>query len=196
MDDPTAYLREFLAEATELDRRRLLVSGYRPSLDITLVEQRFEDRSPRPDDEDLRSFLMGFRLFWAKRERFYLPKVYPIAQAALSDAALRARLAESERWLSAFEGTGIVEYRTREQGGTDRTWSNRELADWWMHGAYFHRSNERKTAWWRQHDAMTRAVLEWQLREYVFSYSGEVFSVAQVLVDAGGFEAEPATPHA
>ena len=67
----TPYLAEFVAEARELDRRRILTTfRLNLTLDYRAGEGGMKDLSKRPDVEDFRSFVMGLRLFWMKGERF------------------------------------------------------------------------------------------------------------------------------
>jgi hypothetical protein len=184
-------LQEFYQEALAANRRRLLASGYQPRLDVTWKQEHgiFESRAPQPDEEDLRSLLIDLRLFWAKREPYYLPKVYRAARQAVSAPELLERLEASERRHTRLEGLGTYQQAFRLPDGSTWTLTNRELADWWMHGAYFHRKNTRQTRWWRGMDPMGRTIIEQGMREYVLDYLGEVFEVANVLMVAGAVRA-------
>ena len=86
------YLAEFVEEARELDRRRLLVT-FRPNLKWDFRDGVLEDQSERPDGEEFRSFLMGFRFFWMKSEKFFMRRVYDAAEKHLHGSDRAERLA-------------------------------------------------------------------------------------------------------
>ena len=180
-----AYLSEFVDEARELDRRRLLAT-FRPSLtlDYRAGQGGMKDESAAPDVEDFRSFVMGLRLFWMKGEKFYMERVYDAAAAHLAGTDRAARLAESRAWWERNEGVGSFPHKTRHPDGSETTLTNREIADRFINGLYMHRKNEAKRKWVLALDQLTGVLMRYAFSEYMYAYTGEVFTVA-VLLDSG-----------
>ena len=122
----TPYLAEFVDEARELDRRRLLTT-FRPNLtlDYKAADGGMRDQSTRPDVEEFRSFVMGFRLFWMTSEKFYMPRVYDTGAEQLAGTDRAERLAESRTWWERNEGVGSFRLTTRQPDGSETTLTNR-----------------------------------------------------------------------
>jgi hypothetical protein len=178
----TPYLAEFVAEARELDRRRLLTT-FRPNLtlDYRAGEGGMRDLSERPDVEDFRSFVMGLRLFWMKGEKFYMERVYDAAAAHLAGTDRAERLAESRASWQRNEGVGSFQYATRRPDGTETALTNRQIADRFINGLYLHRRDADKRKWVLGLDQFSRSLMEHAFADYLYSYAGEVFTVAVLL---------------
>lgn len=179
-DALTPYLREFVDEARELDRRRLL-STFRPNLTVSYVGGELTDSSEPPDIEDSRSFVMGLRLFWMTGEKFYIRRVYEAAAAQLAETDRAAALAASHARWERLEGPGSYRYATRMPDGTESTLTNRQIADRFINGLYMHRKDEGKRRWVLALDPFSLVLMEHAFFEYLYDYANEVFIVAVLL---------------
>lgn len=175
-------LAGFVREADELAKRRFLQSGYVPTLDLALGLQGFKNRGPRPDEEDFRSFLISFRLFWMTREPFYLGYVYPVALELVGeDHEPRKILEHSRRSWRRREKQGVVRTKERDRAGNDVYPSNRVLIDRFITGRYFHRENAKKTAWVQALGSREVDIWDWNLWAYVWYYAQEVLLVRDIV---------------
>jgi hypothetical protein len=90
------------------------------------------------DENDLRSFLLTFRMFISPKANIQLNKVYDTCFLKLkANNDLRDRLVEArEVWKEALGKAGSIEFE-------ERMYSREQAALMWMNGGYFHSDLER-----------------------------------------------------
>ena len=137
---PIEQLRLFRYRAAELSRRRLIREGL--SVNFTVKWDRMKGlryEATRPDQEDLRSFLLDFRHFVSQKEPVYLPKVYNLCHRGLSSDGLKQEIIKARAsWKEALRHNGInVIIRGKR-------YPPEHVCDLWVNGVYFHSDLEKR----------------------------------------------------
>ena len=89
----------FREKAEELRQSRLLQKGI--SLKFSITFDRTKGvliETEKPDEEDLRSYLLTFRQFILKKGPIYLPRICNLCLQNITDVDLRKRLAEAKEF--------------------------------------------------------------------------------------------------
>jgi hypothetical protein len=130
----------FLTRARELERTRLIQSGYSPSWSFNFDRmQGLRFSSTEPDEEDLRSFLITFRQFVSERDPIFLNRVYNLCQQHLRSDELKRLLVTSRRALRTSQQHGGIQFVFNDKNITPEY-----VADLWINGWYFHNDYEKR----------------------------------------------------
>lgn len=107
--DAHEKLKLFREKAKELKQSRLLKKGINLKFSITFDRTKgVLIETEKPDEEDLRSYLLTFRQFTLKGEPIYLPYICNLCFQNITDEDLRKRLAESrEAWEQERKSDGV-----------------------------------------------------------------------------------------
>ena len=107
--DTLEKLKLFREKAEELRQSRLLQKGI--SLKFRIIIDRTKGvliETNKPDEEDVRSYLLTFRQFISEEEPIFIRHIYNLCNQIITDLELRERLAESrELWNEESRGWGI-----------------------------------------------------------------------------------------
>lgn len=97
--DTLEKLKLFREKAEELRQSRLIQKGI--SLKFSITFDRTKGvliETEKPDEEDLRSYLLTFRQFILKKGPIYLPRICNLCLQNITDVYLRKRLAEAKEF--------------------------------------------------------------------------------------------------
>ena len=124
----------FRDRAEELKNTRFIKDGYSPNITIKL--DRMEGSrfiSKEPNEEDLRSFLLTFRLFVSPKEPVFLNRIYNLCQKAITSEMLRDYLINARKaWKQMHKSIGIkLVYNEKKL-------TPEYVTDLWINGYYFH----------------------------------------------------------
>jgi len=107
--DTLEKLKLFREKAEELRKSRLLKKGINLEFSITWNQTKgILIETEKPDEEDLRSYLLTFRQFIAEGEPIYLPHICNLCFQKITNEDLRTRLNEArEAWKQERRSDGI-----------------------------------------------------------------------------------------
>ena len=71
--------------------------------------------------------------------------------------------------------------KVRRPDGSEVTLTNWQIADRFINGYYLHRRDEEKRQWVLRLDPMSRSLMEHAFNQYLYSQTGEIFTVAVLL---------------
>jgi hypothetical protein len=102
-------LKLFREKAEELKQSRLLQKGISLKFSITFDRTKgMQIETKKPDEEDLRSYLLTFRQFISEEEPIFVRHICNLCYQIITDRELRKRLAESkELWKEESRGWGL-----------------------------------------------------------------------------------------
>ena len=101
----------------------------------------FKARTPAPDEEDYRSFLLDFRFFVAKREPTHLGKILGLLEQRLTSDQLRdANRSNQQQWRQSLRGS-VMELHINEA-----RYRAEDYLDAFINGVYFHSADARQRA--------------------------------------------------
>ena len=132
----------FVSRSGDIINRRVVRSK---SLEVNLhlsfdraIGMRLDSREP--DEEDLRSFLMDFRMFISEKEPVFIPRVRSlIIQGLDASSPLRTALINSKKAWHQQLRTGIL--RVNLNG---KQYSPEDVLDLWINGYYFHNDKDKR----------------------------------------------------
>jgi hypothetical protein len=172
-------LRRFAAHAEDLSTLRLVRTGeLRASFSINApgIGQPVQMSEHRPDEEDLRSFLMSFRHFVMERSPIFVNYVLNVAHQHITDDEL-AHLAAAarRRWLES-QRQGTVEFVVNDDRITPA-----HITDLWINGYYFHMDETKR----RQLEAIARTGLSrWMFMNAIVNASRVVLHLGRLCTAA------------
>lgn len=132
-------LELYRVRVEELKRTRLIRRGFNPAITIKWEKmQGLRFKPEEPDEDDLRSFLITFRQFIAKREPVFLYHIYNLCQKHLTSNKLKDFLIKSRKiWREIDTNTGMkLVYNGRQL-------TPEYVTDLWINGYYFHNDSEK-----------------------------------------------------
>ena len=136
------HLDLFVFRSAEILNRRVVRSkGLEVNLHLSFdrsTGMRLDSREP--DEEDLRSFLMDFRMFISKREPVYLPCIRSLVEQGLdSSSPLLLDLRKSEEvWKRQYQ-IGMLGLNLN-----GKQYSPENVLDLWINGYYFHNDKHKR----------------------------------------------------
>jgi hypothetical protein len=143
-------LGRFVYQVDQLRTRRVLTEKDLRSA----MTMKFEKGRPltmqyhRPDEEDLRSYLLDFRKFVSPREPVHLNRVLNVAHRHITSDEIVAELAKARAdWKKALK-SGDVQFFTNEEA-----YPPERIMDLWINGSYFHDEPDKR----RQLEALSPA---------------------------------------
>ena len=96
--------------------------------------------SQEPDEEDLRSFLMDFRMFISEKEPIFIPRIRSLIEQGLdASSPLLPALRKSKKLWSQQYKSGLLRL---ELNG--KHYSPEEILDLWINGYYFHNDRAKR----------------------------------------------------
>ncbi|GAI02164.1 unnamed protein product [marine sediment metagenome] len=131
----------FVERTDELKRTRLIRHGFHYNSTMSWNKMRgLKFTIQKPDEDDLRSFLLTFRQFVANDEPIFMPKIYNIVHQFSKNKVIRNYAARSRNeWKKSLKA-----------GGFKLIYNNKHIepeyiANLWLNGYYFHNdSNKQK----------------------------------------------------
>lgn len=134
--------RVFREAVDELWSRRIVATGaLNAHFGMSVNESGTTVTVADPDEEDLRSFLIDFRLFTLKKEPVYFRRVLNLCARVIVDDAWRTRIAEARAAWDNAENRGLVKL---DVDGV--VYTPGRLLGLWINGRYFHRTAPEKRA--------------------------------------------------
>lgn len=174
--DPLDQLRLYQARVHELTDTRLVRGGFNPGLTINFDRMNgLQFASREPDSDDLRSFLLTFRMFMSDQEPVFLYRIYNLCHQHLRSEELKGYLVESRKaWTYAQkDGRGSLVFN-------DRTLTPEYITDLWINGIYFH-SHERKRAILLSLMPHERMLLRHHFLSFLVDGTRQVFYTANII---------------
>jgi hypothetical protein len=170
----------FVKRADELLSRRLVTSGgLDASFNLSFSQQTpLQLQTIQPDEEDLRSFLMTFRLFISNDEATFVERISNLLWLRLEGDRVRANLvAARDRWQASVK-TGPMAVVINDQG-----FSPAKILDLWINGHYFH-TDKRKAADLERLDPMSTVLTRYVLMDHLVEGTKYVVFLANVILGA------------
>ena len=152
-----------------------------------------------PDEDDLRSFLVTFRLFISNDEPIYLHKIYNRLEESLLDDFLKGELRKSRKHLKEVtQSVGInisqKEAVPRKRGQLpDVVFSNpmsfnkseshsaEDILDFWINGEYFHTDPNKRKELKRVNIGLGAVITKMVMLQLVYETTCCIFHVAAVI---------------
>ncbi len=132
----------FVARVEELANYRLLKRGFKAHLTLHVQSMTsWMIAENMVDEEDLRSFLLHFRKFFANKELVFVNHIFNICMKELQSDTLKDGLKEARRQWSEALKLGPFELRLR-----DETWTPEYITDLLINGYYFHDDPDKRKA--------------------------------------------------
>lgn len=142
---PLEQLQLFVERVEQLNSTRLIQSQGLSNVTFKIrgeqkpegFQMTFETENP-PDEDDLRSFLLSFRLFIADKEPTFINKIFNICEQHLSDERLKGELRKARsNWQSIMQGINGVGIEV-----DGKILDGEYVLDLWINGHYFHNEYE------------------------------------------------------
>lgn len=176
LEEPvTDTLRRFVYLADRLQTRRIVQEE---DLKSTLhlhggTNQPLQVSHHMPDEEDLRSYLVDFRMFTMEREPVFIRRIFNLAYCHITPDEYAYRLAEArEQWKESM-ASGDIAFVIN-----GRALQPENLLDLWINGYYFHSEPEKA----RKLEALAKVNLtRWLFINVLVRASQLVLLTAQIL---------------
>jgi len=133
-------LQLFQTRVRELEQTRLVKKGFKVNVTINWKVMRgMRWKTSRPNEDDLKSFLLTFRHFMAAKEPIFLNRIYNVCHKHLKSSQLKDYLAKSRKiWRD-------VHIKIDMQLIIDNKKITPEYAtDLWINGYYFHNDPKKR----------------------------------------------------
>jgi len=92
-----------------------------------------------PEEDDLRSFLLTFRMFISENEPVFLNKIFNLCIKTLTDDRLKGLMIDArEKWKRA-EGEAVLKLKYQSKFLTLE-----QIASLWISGKYFHKDPDKR----------------------------------------------------
>jgi hypothetical protein len=133
-------LQKFHKTVQELMTTNLMKKGLNPSMKLSVKGQDMWFETEWPEEDDLRSFLLTFRLFVAKKEDVFLNHIFNLCHQKLKDNKLRKYLAGARKiWKKANESIGFdIVHQGKKQ-------TPERITKLWLDGKYFHKDEDKRS---------------------------------------------------
>ncbi len=162
-------LHRFVAYVEELRSRRIIQNDdLRSSMTVKAEMGGPVDFSHHePDEEDLRSYLLGFRKCLAQKEPMFLGRVFNLAYRHITaDEIVEALVSTREGWKQALDRGGMNFVINDEQLKPEA------VMDLWINGWYFHEDEDKR----QRLDALAKVPMtRWLFLNAVVDASNVVF---------------------
>lgn len=140
--DPCSRLQLFIQRAKELHNRRFAISGYPFKFHIYTDKENQKityEIVEKPDEEDLRAFVLDLRRFISEREPVFIRRIFNDCEKYLQDEKIKQNIRDiKSAWVFLWE-KGLIQMSS---GG--KNLPPEKVMDLWINGQYFHDDIDKK----------------------------------------------------
>ncbi len=109
--DTSEHFKLFVERAGELRNTRLVQSGG-PRMSLSMKwnheDELLRIESTKPNEDDLKAFLLTFRQFFMDRDPVFLGRIFSLLQQWMTDDHLKGEVVKArEHWKACIKGAGI-----------------------------------------------------------------------------------------